>query len=95
MLYIAFALVVLAVACAVVVFGQHTDPRLHFVPTGTEADATAEAWRAAALDAHGQAKRLRRGIASALDTRDQHRRETILRETMVDAWRPEGIRITL
>ena len=94
MLYTAFALFVLAIACAVVLFGQKAEPPILFV-ADAEGAAASDAWRAAALDAHGDVKRLRRGIASALDVHDHHEREAILRDALADTWRPEGIRITL
>lgn len=94
MLYTAFALLVLAIACAVVLFGQKAEAPILFV-ADAEGSAASDAWRAAALDAHADAKRLRHGIASALDVYDHHQREAILRDALAETWRPEGIRITL
>lgn len=94
MLYTAFALLVLAIACAVVLFGQKAESPMLFVADAESTAATA-AWRSAAIDAHGDVKRLRHGIASALDVYDHHEREAILRDALADTWRPRGIRINL
>lgn len=95
MLYGAFALLVLAVACAVVLFGQQAEPPLVFVAAGEETAAATDAWRSVALDAHGDVKRLRHGIASALEHCNGPEREAILRDALADTWRPESVRLNL
>jgi hypothetical protein len=95
MLFTAIALLALAGACAVVLFGQRAEAPVQFVPSFAETSATTDAWRSAALDAHSRAQVLRRGIASALEVPDSRAREAYLRDLLADTWRPEGIRINL
>lgn len=91
MLALAFALLLCAAACAVVLAD-----RGHRAGTVVVGDRSSAAqWRGAALDAHADAKELRHAILAALDARDDHRREAILNDALRSTRGPVAVRVTL
>lgn len=68
---------------------------LLLVPADAPEVATADAWRAAAIDASADAKELRLAIVRSLDSYDRQGRETVLRSALERTRGPVPVRLSL